>query len=143
VSSFGTTAAIPIYHSGQFSVDRKFSHGLLLRAAYTYSKLIDDGSEVFTTTGNSTFSQVITQQGSDRSLSAYDRRNRFVASYIWELPMSTTRETRPGAAVVTLRVDGAGPARSRRRLEIRKRSASDLTAMEMATAGTTGPPLEI
>jgi hypothetical protein len=75
-----------IYHSGQFSVDRKFSHGLLVRAAYTYSKLIDDGSEVFTTTGNSTFSQVITQQSSDRSLSAYDRRNRFVASYVWELP---------------------------------------------------------
>jgi outer membrane receptor protein involved in Fe transport len=75
-----------IYHSGQFSVDRKFSHGLLLRAAYTYSKLIDDGSEVFTSTGNSTFSQDILRQGSDRGLSAYDRRNRFVATYVWELP---------------------------------------------------------
>jgi outer membrane receptor protein involved in Fe transport len=75
-----------IYHSGQFSVDRKFSHGLLLRGAYTYSKLIDDGSEVFTTSGNSTFPQIITQQSSDRSLSAYDRRNRFVGTYIWELP---------------------------------------------------------
>jgi hypothetical protein len=75
-----------IYHSGQFSVDRKFSHGLLLRAAYTYSKLIDDGSEIFTSTGNSTFPQVITQQSSDRGLSAYDRRNRFVATYIWDVP---------------------------------------------------------
>jgi len=75
-----------IYHSGQFTLDRKFSHGLLLRAAYTYSKLIDDGSEVFTNTGNSTFPQVITQQGSDRGLSAYDRRNRFVGTYVWDLP---------------------------------------------------------
>jgi len=75
-----------IYHSGQFSVDRKFSHGLLLRAAYTYSKLIDDGSEVFTTSGNSTFPEIITRQSSDRSLSAYDRRNRFVGTYVWELP---------------------------------------------------------
>lgn len=75
-----------IYHSGQFSVDRKFSHGLLLRAAYTYSKLIDDGSEVFTSTGNSTFPQVITRQSSDRGLSAYDRRNRFVGTYVWDLP---------------------------------------------------------
>jgi len=48
-----------IYHSGQFSVDRKFSHGLLLRAAYTYSKLIDDGSEIFTSTGGSTFSEIV------------------------------------------------------------------------------------
>jgi len=75
-----------IYHSGQFTLDRKFSHGLLLRGAYTYSKLIDDGSEVFTTSGNSTFPEVITQQSSDRSLSAYDRRNRFVGTYIWDLP---------------------------------------------------------
>ena len=75
-----------IYHSGQFTVDRKFSHGLLFRAAYTYSKLIDDGSEVFTTTGNSTFPEVITDQGSDRGLSAYDRRHRFVGSYVWDLP---------------------------------------------------------
>lgn len=75
-----------IYHSGQFTVDRKFSHGLLLRAAYTYSRLIDDGSEVFTSTGNSTFPQVITRQSSDRGLSAYDRRNRFVGTYVWDLP---------------------------------------------------------
>jgi len=40
-------AADSIYHSGQLTLDRKFSHGLLLRGAYTYSKLIDDGSEVF------------------------------------------------------------------------------------------------
>ena len=81
-----TNGGDSIYHSGQFSVDRKFSHGLQVRAAYTYSKLIDDGSEIFTTSGNSTFPQVITQQSSDRSLSAYDRRHRFVATYIWDVP---------------------------------------------------------
>jgi outer membrane receptor protein involved in Fe transport len=75
-----------IYHSGQLTLDRKFSHGLLLRGAYTYSKLIDDGSEVFTTSGGSTFPQVITDQGSDRGLSAYDRRHRFVGVYVWDLP---------------------------------------------------------
>lgn len=75
-----------IYHSGQFTLDRKFTHGLLLRGAYTYSKLIDDGSEVFTTTGGSTFSEIITRQSSDRGLSAYDRRNRFVGTYVWDLP---------------------------------------------------------
>jgi hypothetical protein len=81
-----TNGGDSIYHSGQFTLDRKFSHGLLLRGAYTYSKLIDDGSEVFTTTGGSTFSEIATQQSSDRGLSAYDRRNRFVATYVWDLP---------------------------------------------------------
>lgn len=75
-----------IYHSGQLTLDRKFSHGLLLRGAYTYSKLIDDGSDVFTTSGGSTFSQIITNQSSDRGLSAFDRRHRFVGVYVWDIP---------------------------------------------------------
>ncbi len=74
------------YHSGQLTVDRKFSHGFLLRGAYTYSKFIDDVSEVFTTTGFSSFSQDLFNQKGDYGLSAYDRRHRFVATYIWDLP---------------------------------------------------------
>jgi hypothetical protein len=74
------------YNSGQVSVDRKFSHGLLLRGAYTYSKLIDDTSEVFTTTGGSSFSQNLEDQKADYGPSAYDRRHRFVATYILDLP---------------------------------------------------------
>jgi hypothetical protein len=68
------------------TVDRKFTRGLLLRGAYTYSKLIDDGSEVFTTTGFSSFSQNLFNQKEDYGLSAYDRRHRFVMTYIWDLP---------------------------------------------------------
>jgi outer membrane receptor protein involved in Fe transport len=74
------------YHSGQVTLDRKFTHGLLLRGAYTYSKLIDDTSEVFTTTGFSSFAQNLFQQKEDYGLSAYDRRHRFVMTYIWDLP---------------------------------------------------------
>ncbi len=74
------------YHSGQLTVDRKFTHGFLLRGAYTYSKFIDDVSEVFTTTGFSSFSQDLFNQKGDYGLSAYDRRHRFVATYIWDLP---------------------------------------------------------
>jgi hypothetical protein len=74
------------YHSGQVTLDRKFSHGLLLRGAYTYSKLIDDTSEVFTTTGGSSFSQNVFDQKGDYGPSAYDRRNRFVMTYILDVP---------------------------------------------------------
>jgi outer membrane receptor protein involved in Fe transport len=74
------------YHSGQLTLDRKFSRGVLLRGAYTYSKLIDDTSEVFTTTGSSSVSQNIFNQKADYGLSAYDRRHRFVGTYIWDLP---------------------------------------------------------
>jgi outer membrane receptor protein involved in Fe transport len=75
-----------IYHSGQLTVDRKFSHGLLLRGAYTYSHLLDDVSEVFTTTGLSSFSENLEQPRSDFGNSAYDRRHRFVMTYILDVP---------------------------------------------------------
>lgn len=80
-----------IYHGGQFQLDRKFSHGLLLRAAYTYSKLLDNGSDVFGPTGGNTinrndFAQDPFCQACERGPSIYDVRHRFVASYVWELP---------------------------------------------------------
>lgn len=80
-----------IYHGGQFQLDRRFSHGLLLRAAYTYSKLLDNGSDVFGPTGGNTinrndFAQNPFCQACDRGPSIFDVRHRFVASYVWELP---------------------------------------------------------
>jgi len=81
-----TNGADSIYHGGQFTLDRKFSRGLLLRAAYTYSKLLDDASEVFTISNASSFSENPFNQGQDRGPSLYDRRQRFVVTYIWDIP---------------------------------------------------------
>jgi hypothetical protein len=81
-----TNGGDSIYHSFQLQADRKFTHGLLLRGAYTFSKLIDDGSEVFVTTGASSFSQDPFNQAGDRGLSAFDHRHRFVLTYLWDLP---------------------------------------------------------
>jgi len=81
-----TNGADSIYHGGQFTMDRKFSRGLLLRAAYTYSKLIDDASEVFTISQQSSFAEDPFNQGLDRGPSLYDRRQRLVFTYIWDVP---------------------------------------------------------
>jgi len=80
-----------IYHGGQLTVERKFSHGLLIHGAYTYSKLIDDGSDVFGPTGGNTinrndFAQNPLCQKCDRGPSIFDVRHRIVASYIWDIP---------------------------------------------------------
>jgi hypothetical protein len=85
------SAGDSIYHGGQFQLDRKFSHGLQLRAAYTYSKLLDDGSDVFGPIGGNTvnrndFAQDPLCQKCDRGPSIFDIRHRFVATYIWDLP---------------------------------------------------------
>jgi outer membrane receptor protein involved in Fe transport len=75
-----------IYHSGQLKVERRFSRGFLVRGAYTYSKFIDDTSEVFVTTGLSSYSQNVLCQACDRGLSSYDRRHRGVMTWVWDVP---------------------------------------------------------
>src|SRR6267143_536414 len=81
-----TNGGDSIYHAGQLKVERPFSHGLLIRGAYTYSKFIDDMSEVFVTSGGSSRSQDLSNQGADRGLSAFDRRHRLAIAYLYELP---------------------------------------------------------
>ena len=87
-----TNGADSWYNSGQIELERKI-HTLILRAAYTYSKFLDDSSEVFqlgTTldVGLSSYSQVLTNQHSDWGPSAFDQRHRFSVAYAWEIPHS-------------------------------------------------------
>ncbi|HEY0566206.1 MAG TPA: hypothetical protein VGC88_11515, partial [Terriglobales bacterium] len=70
-------------------LDRKFSHGLLFRAAYTYSKMIDDASEIFTTGNWSAYPSVqapVNRGDFDRGLSAFDVRNRVALTWVYDLP---------------------------------------------------------
>jgi hypothetical protein len=74
------------YHSLQVQVDRNFSQGLFFRMSYTYSKLLDDASEVFTTFASPTsYSANLAGNGlrQDWGPSAYDRRNQVVLTYSW------------------------------------------------------------
>jgi Carboxypeptidase regulatory-like domain/TonB-dependent Receptor Plug Domain len=80
-----TNAGDSWYSSAQIEVERRIQ-SLVLRAAYTYSKFLDDTSDVEYTTGTSTFSQILTNQHSDWGPSAYDRRHRFSLAYVWQVP---------------------------------------------------------
>jgi hypothetical protein len=78
------------YSSGQVEVERKI-HTLILRGAYTYSKFMDDSSEVFSlgstlTVGLSSYPQVLTNQYSDWGPSNFDQRHRFSLAYVWQVP---------------------------------------------------------
>ncbi len=74
------------YNSLQVQVDRNLSRGLFFRVAYTYSKLLDNASEVFTTFASPTsYSANLAGDGlrQDWGPSAYDRRNTLVLTYSW------------------------------------------------------------
>jgi hypothetical protein len=68
------------YHAMQLSVNKRLSYGLTVMANYTWSKLIDDASSDGGTPNNPFNFQ------ENRGLSDFDIPQRFVISYIWQLP---------------------------------------------------------
>jgi hypothetical protein len=74
-----------IYHGLQTQVERNFGH-LSMRASYTYSKVLDNGSEVFVTSGGATRWQNVRDPRSDRGPSAFDRTHRATFTWVYELP---------------------------------------------------------
>lgn len=74
------------YNSLQAELSRQFNRGLTFRAAYTYSKDLDNASEIFTTFSSPTsYSADLSPTGlrQDWGNSAWDHRNYLVVSYVW------------------------------------------------------------
>jgi hypothetical protein len=76
------------YNSAQLELERRLNTSFTMRASYTYSKFLDNGSEVFTSTGGSSVALNPFNQNSDYGPSAFDRRHRFEMAYVWDLPYS-------------------------------------------------------
>ena len=74
------TIANSNYNSLQVNLEKRFSHGLQLQAAYTWSKSIDQASS---------FEDLLNpfDPRKTRSLSLFDTHQRFVLSYYYELPI--------------------------------------------------------
>jgi len=77
------SAANSSSHELQLTVDRRFSHGLTFRAAYTRSKTIDVSSGF--RARSSTYTDP-TNPAFDRGLADFDAPNRLVLSPIWQIP---------------------------------------------------------
>lgn len=83
IGGFGTSE----YHGGQFSLTKRFSRGYMFNASYTVSRFRDDVSEPLATTfATPIFPQDFDNLKADRGPSLYDRRHRFVLSYVAQLP---------------------------------------------------------
>ena len=91
VESSGTSR----YDSLQATVNKRLSHGFQFLAAYTLSRSVDSaqdslGSAAFGVYGATVFGEQVFNDQNDvaaqRGPSDFDRRHRFVLSYIWELP---------------------------------------------------------
>jgi Carboxypeptidase regulatory-like domain len=67
----------------QLTVDKRFSHGLTFRVAYTLAKTIDDSSGF--RARSSTYTDP-TDPAFDRGLADFDATHRLVVSPIWQIP---------------------------------------------------------
>lgn len=76
------------YNALLVSLQRRFSGGLTILSSYTYSKSIDDGSAG---ANDANLHQIPNNFALDRGLSAFDVRNRFTFSGIWELPFGKNK----------------------------------------------------
>jgi hypothetical protein len=82
-----TNGGDSIYHSLQTRVERGLRDGLFTRFAYTYSKAIDNvNSEVFVTTGGSSFGSDPFDRSVDRSVASFDVPHSALWSFIWDVP---------------------------------------------------------
>jgi hypothetical protein len=76
------------YHGGSASLSRRFSQGMQMNAAYTWSHLIDDTTaEVFSTVLSPRRVQDFQNLRPERADSALDRRHRFTFGGIYEVPL--------------------------------------------------------
>lgn len=81
-----TNTGDSIYHGLQTDLTRRFRNGFLLEVAYTYSKAIDNGSEVFTTSGGSSYPQDAFNLAGERGPSVFDRTHRGSVTWVYSLP---------------------------------------------------------
>ena len=90
IRRYRSSGANSDYHALQVRVDKRFSQGFAINAAYTFSKLIDQISEVFATDSTPiSLASVPVNLGGlkiDRAVSDYHRKNRLTIAYNWLIP---------------------------------------------------------
>ncbi|MGH9670600.1 MAG: TonB-dependent receptor domain-containing protein, partial [Terriglobales bacterium] len=81
--------ASSVYHALLLRLERRFSTGFQLSAAYTFSKTIDDNPEPIAVNPGPSDGLLLsdaTNARADRGSSVNDQRHRFVLSGLWQIP---------------------------------------------------------
>ncbi len=80
------SGASSVYHSGVFTLERRFSAGIGFRAAYTWAKSIDDVSAFLSSSGDQSFPQDSHDFRAERGLSNFDQRHRLALAAQYAVP---------------------------------------------------------
>ncbi len=98
------------YNALQVTVKRAFDHGFQIMGTYTWAKSIDFGAayagQVQTGSTQGSIFWDPNNMALDRSVSAFDQKQRSVISYVWELPFGKGRAFLASTPVVSQVVGG-------------------------------------
>jgi outer membrane receptor protein involved in Fe transport len=85
------SSAQATYNAGYVSLKKRFSNNFLFDIAYTFSKLLSNNDESLgvgsITGGSPQIPQDFFNIAAEKSVSAFDRPHRFVANYLYEVPL--------------------------------------------------------
>jgi hypothetical protein len=114
------------YHGASGQLQKRFSKGLQMTAAYTWSKLIDDTTaEVFSTVLSPRRVQDFQNLRNERAISALDRTHRFVTAWIYELPWFRNDKGWAGTLLGGFNIAGTYTAESGEAVTIRSGNDSN------------------
>jgi len=82
------SAANSSYNALQFRSEKRVGHDLAFLASYTYSKSLDDVSSIFGGSVGSGLPQDSSDLSADRGPSDFDARQRFVGSFVYDVPLA-------------------------------------------------------
>ena len=97
------------YNAATVSVHKRFSGGLQFQASYTYARNLADSTGYDPTGASSSMGGIITDQfhpGIDYGNMAFTARHRFLATFLYELPVGKGKSFAGNANSVLDRVIG-------------------------------------
>lgn len=97
IAGFGSISSVlpegfSTYNALQIKLERRFNRGLYLLNSFTYSKAIDNGSQVLEEpNGNTGTPQNVKDFKNDKGIGAYDQPFNNTTSFVYELPIGRGR----------------------------------------------------
>ena len=78
------------YHALQLEARKRYADGFNFTLAYTWSHAIDEVSDIIETAGAPSIAQDSSNLRAERAHSGFDVRHRLAASFLWDLPFSSS-----------------------------------------------------
>ncbi len=97
IANFGSISAVlpegfSNYNALQVKLERRFSRGIYFLNSFTWSKAIDNGSQVLEEpNGNTGTPQDVYNIGADKGIGAYDQPFNNTTAFVWEIPVGRGR----------------------------------------------------